>query len=226
LESDDSNLGSEEEYIPNPRDESTESDSSMELTLEKEKKKKGASSGKSKFKPRERSRSSRESGSESSRQSKSKSMESGSRSSRESGSESSSHSQFDFSQRRLLERCHDPTQRFPNSRVDGNEKEIATFSENSVSVPLEEEQYMIVSPTLKKDDGSRSYNKKHFCFYCKKFVQKMSRHLWRKHQDESDVAKAFSLPKNSKERKLQLDYIRNKGNFEHNSHVLEKKKEN
>ncbi|XP_039537928.1 uncharacterized protein LOC120486138 isoform X3 [Pimephales promelas] len=385
VESDDSNLGSEEEYIPNPRDESTESDSSMELTLEKEKKKKGASSGKSKFKPRERSRSSRESGSESSRQSKSKSMESGSRSaresgsessrqsmsksmesgsrssresgsessrqsmsksmesgsrssresgsessrqsksksmesgsrssrksgsessrqsksksmesgsrssresgsessrqskskpgesgsrssrksgsessrqskskpgesgsrslrksgsessrqsksksmesgsrsSRESGSESSSHSQFDFSQRRLLERCHDPTQRFPNSRVDGNEKEIATFSENSVSVPLEEEQYMIVSPTLKKDDGSRSYNKKHFCFYCKKFVQKMSRHLWRKHQDESDVAKAFSLPKNSKERKLQLDYIRNKGNFEHNSHVLEKKK--
>ncbi|KAG1925745.1 hypothetical protein F2P79_025324 [Pimephales promelas] len=224
VESDDSNLGSEEEYIPNPRDDSTESDSSMELTLEKEKKKKGASSGKSKFKPRERSRSSRESGSESSRQSKSKSMESGSRSSRESGSESSSHSQFDFSQRRLLERCHDPTQRFPNSRVDGNEKEIATFSENSVSVPLEEEQYMIVSPTLKKDDGSRSYNKKHFCFYCKKFVQKMSRHLWRKHQDESDVAKAFSLPKNSKERKLQLDYIRNKGNFEHNSHVLEKKK--
>ncbi|XP_039512614.1 uncharacterized protein LOC120468036 [Pimephales promelas] len=89
VESDDSNLGSEEEYIPNPRDESTESDSSMELTLEKEKKKKGASSGKSKFKPRERSRSSRESGSESSRQSKSKPGESGSRSSRKSGSESS-----------------------------------------------------------------------------------------------------------------------------------------
>ncbi|CAM4652766.1 unnamed protein product [Leuciscus chuanchicus] len=309
MESDDSNLGSEEEYIPNPKDESTESDSSMELTLEKEKKNKGASSSQSKFKPRERrsrcsresgsessrqskskpresgSRSSKESGSESSRQSKSKPRESGSRSSRESGSESSrqskskpreigsrssresgsessrqskskprevgirssresgsessrqsmskpresgsessSHSQFDFSQRRLLERCHDPTQRFPNSRVDGNEKEIATYSENNVSVPLEEEQYIIVSPTLKKDDGSRSYNKKHFCFYCRKFVQKMSRHLWRKHQDELDVAKAFSLPKNSKERKLQLDYIRNKGNFEHNSHVLETQK--
>ncbi|XP_026103476.1 uncharacterized protein LOC113074980 isoform X2 [Carassius auratus] len=262
MESDDSNLGSEEEYIPNPIDESTESDSSMELTLGKEKKNKGASSSQSKFKPRERSRSSRESRSESSRQSKSKPRESGSRSSRESGSESSrqskskpresgsrssresgsessrqskskpresgsrssSHSQFDFSQRRLLERCHDPTQRFPNSRVDGNEKEIATYSENNVSVPLEEEQYIIVSPTLKKDDGSRSYNKKHFCFYCRKFVQKMSRHLWRKHQDELDVAKAFSFPKNSKERKLQLDYIRNKGNFEHNSHVLETQK--
>ncbi|XP_045897896.1 uncharacterized protein LOC123965420 [Micropterus dolomieu] len=280
MESDDSISGSEEEYIPNPMDESTESDSSMELTLEKEKKNKGASSSQSKSKPRESgsrssresgsessgqskskpresgSRSPRESGSESSGQSKSKPRESGSRSSRESGSESSgqskskpresgsgsessrqskskpresrsessSHSQFDFSQRRLLERCHDPARRFPNSRVDGNEKEIATYSENNVSVPLEEEQYIIVSPTLKKDDGSRSYNKKHFCFYCRKFVQKMSRHLWRKHQDESDVAKAFSFPKNSKERKLQLDYIRNKGNFEHNSHVLETQK--
>ncbi|KAG7527120.1 hypothetical protein JOB18_049555 [Solea senegalensis] len=52
----------------------------------------------------------------------------------------------------------------------------------------------------------------------------MSRHLWHKHQDETDVAKAVSLPKNSKERKLQLDYIRNKGNFEHNSDVLETQK--
>jgi len=52
----------------------------------------------------------------------------------------------------------------------------------------------------------------------------MSRHLWRKHQDESDVAKAFSFPTNSKERKLQLDYIRNRGNFEHNTDVLETQK--
>jgi len=64
IESDDSNLGSEEEYIPQPMDESTESDSSMEITLEKENKNKGASSSKSKFKPRD-------SGSESSSQKRS-----------------------------------------------------------------------------------------------------------------------------------------------------------
>lgn len=45
-----------------------------------------------------------------------------------------------------------------------------------------------------------------------------------KHQDEFDVAKALGLPKNSKERRLQLDYIQNKGNFEHNSDVLETQK--
>ncbi|KAG7525812.1 hypothetical protein JOB18_032132 [Solea senegalensis] len=37
-ESDDSNIGSEDEYIPCPKDESTESDSSLELTLEDKKK--------------------------------------------------------------------------------------------------------------------------------------------------------------------------------------------
>ncbi|XP_038147926.1 uncharacterized protein LOC119787925 isoform X2 [Cyprinodon tularosa] len=192
MESEDSKLGSEEEYIPHPMDKSTESDCSMELTVENEKKNKVASF----------------------RQSKSKPSESGSESSRESGSESSTKSQFDVSQSRCLERNCDPIQRLPNSRVYGNEKEM----------PLEEEQSIIVSPTLKKDDGSRSYKKKHFCFYCRKIVQKMSRHLRRKHIDEVDVAKAFSFPKHSKERKRQLGYIRNKGNFEHNSDVLETRK--
>ncbi|XP_034565550.1 uncharacterized protein LOC117831136 isoform X1 [Notolabrus celidotus] len=220
VESDDSTIDSEDEYIPNPKDESTESDSSLELTLEDKRKNKGASkesrsksSSQSKFKTRERE-------SKSSKQRRSKS-------SSQNTSESSSQSQLDVSQKRPFETSQDPTQKCPNSRVDGNEKQIvATYSKTdvSVSIPLEEEQSVIVSPVLKKADGSRSYDKKHFCFYCRKFVQKMSRHLWRKHQDETDVAKAFSLPKNSKERKLQLDYIRNKGNFEHNSDVLETQK--
>nr|XP_043873422.1 uncharacterized protein LOC122762290 isoform X7 [Solea senegalensis] len=212
VESDNSNIGSEDEYIPCPKDESTESDSSLELTLEDKKRNKGASS---------------ESRRKSSSRSKFMPRESGSESSKQKRSRSSSRSQLDFSQKRPFKTGHDPTQIFPNSRVDGNEKKIvATYSKKdvSVSMPLEEEQSMYVNPVLKKMDGSRSYNKKHFCFYCRKFVQKMSRHLWRKHQDETDVAKAFSLPKNSKERKLQLDYIRNKGNFEHNSEVLETQK--
>ncbi|XP_030018187.1 uncharacterized protein LOC115438607 isoform X4 [Sphaeramia orbicularis] len=195
VESDDSSIESEDEYIPCPLDESTESDSSLELTLEAKKKNKGASI---------------ESRSKSSTQSKLKPMESGSESSRQRRSKSSS---------------HDPTQKFPNSRVDGNEKKIvAKYSkkDESVSESLEEEPSVYVSPVLK--DGSRSYNKKHFCFYCRKFVQKMSRHLWLKHQDETDVVKALSLPKNSKERKQQLEYICNKGNFKHNNDVLETQK--
>ncbi|MED6234406.1 hypothetical protein ATANTOWER_028966 [Ataeniobius toweri] len=86
--------------------------------------------------------------------------------------------------------------------------------------PLEEES-VYVAPVLKKEDGSRTYNKKHHCVYCGVFVQKMSRHLLRRHMDKIEVAKAYSLPKNSKQRRLQLDYLRNKGNFEHNTEVLE-----
>lgn len=88
--------------------------------------------------------------------------------------------------------------------------------------PLEEASVYVV-PVLKKEDGSRAYNKKHHCVYCGVLVQKMSRHLLRKHMDKVEVAKAFSLPKNSKQRRYQLDLIRNKGNFEYNNNVLESK---
>ncbi len=88
----------------------------------------------------------------------------------------------------------------------------------------EEEEFVYVNPVLKKEDGSRKYNKKHHCFHCGLVVQKISRHLAHRHSDEVDVAKAFALPKNSKERNLQLHFIQNKGNFEHNTEVLENKK--
>ena len=110
--------------------------------------------------------------------------------------------------------------------ADENEETMAqTHTNKDSSVPLPfEEPYVFVNPVLKGEDGSRKYNKKHRCFYCGQFVQKMSRHLWRKHSDKVDVAKACSLPKNSSERRRQLDYIRNKGNFEHNIDVLEKER--
>ncbi|RVE63373.1 hypothetical protein OJAV_G00135680 [Oryzias javanicus] len=50
---------------------------------------------------------------------------------------------------------------------------------------------------------------------------KMARHLERAHIKKCDVAKAFSFPKGSRERKKNLDYIRNKGNFAHNAAVME-----
>lgn len=118
-------------------------------------------------------------------------------------------------------------QRFPNSRDERSKaKTVQTYSNKamSVSAPLEEEPSVYVNAVLKKEDGSRRYNKKHHCLFCGQVVQKMSRHLSRRHGDVVEVAKALSLPKNSKERRLQLDYIRNKGNFEHNVEVLESRK--
>ena len=48
----------------------------------------------------------------------------------------------------------------------------------------------------------------------------MARHLAQMHKDEVEVAKALSFPKGSKERKVNLDILRNKGNREHNIQVL------
>ncbi|KAL7877387.1 hypothetical protein SRHO_G00040300 [Serrasalmus rhombeus] len=52
-------------------------------------------------------------------------------------------------------------------------------------------------------------------------TQQMARHLEHAHQDKSDVAKALSFPKGSKERKTHLNYIRNRGNYAHNAAVME-----
>ncbi|MEQ2196879.1 hypothetical protein XENOCAPTIV_016543, partial [Xenoophorus captivus] len=72
----------------------------------------------------------------------------------------------------------------------------------------------------KKRDGSRIYNKKHYCLYCPEKCFKMARHLERKHSNEPAVAKAISLPLKSKERKQHFGLIRNKGNRAHNIEIL------
>ncbi|XP_070704434.1 uncharacterized protein [Pempheris klunzingeri] len=188
--SDDSSVDSEEEYIPNAMEESSDSDCSLELPLESKKT--------NKFAPTNQSR-----------------------------CKLSSESGWTFSSQGSFESSQDSTQRDPDTRAEGNEDEIAqtyTDSEADSSMPLEKGASVFVNPVSKKKDGSRRYNKKHNCLYCGQVVQKMSRHLMRKHSDKVDVAKAFSCPKNSKERKQQLDFIRNKGNFQHNTEVLESRK--
>lgn len=69
--------------------------------------------------------------------------------------------------------------------------------------------------------GNRIYNKRHYCLYCSKPFAKMARHLERSHASVEEVASALSFPKGSKERKYQLDYIRNRGNYAHNVTVME-----
>ncbi|XP_043094725.1 uncharacterized protein rnf214 isoform X2 [Puntigrus tetrazona] len=79
----------------------------------------------------------------------------------------------------------------------------------------------VVVSAYQKKGVSRVYNKRHYCLYCCKPYAKMARHLEGSHASESDVAKALSFPKSSKERKKQLDYIRNRGNYAHNAAVME-----
>lgn len=48
----------------------------------------------------------------------------------------------------------------------------------------------------------------------------MARHLERAHQNELEVAKPLSFSKGSKELRIHLDLLRNKGNRLHNNNVL------
>lgn len=77
-----------------------------------------------------------------------------------------------------------------------------------------------IKTCTKREDLKR--DKKHYCLFCSKAQAKISRHLERKHIDIKDVAYAFSFPLGSKLRKVLLKQLRNKGDFKHNSKVLEK----
>lgn len=80
---------------------------------------------------------------------------------------------------------------------------------------------LLVVGAHQNKNGKRCYDKRHYCLYCKKPYAKMARHLEHAHKNMVDVARAFSFPKQSKERKDQLEYIRNKGNYAHNATVME-----
>ncbi|XP_059907746.1 uncharacterized protein LOC132457512 isoform X3 [Gadus macrocephalus] len=82
-----------------------------------------------------------------------------------------------------------------------------------------------VSKVKKRKDGSKNYHaKRNFCLYCEKSYAKIARHLEQKHSRESEVASALACPKKSKERRVQLDFIRRKGNPSHNIDVIKEGK--
>lgn len=86
----------------------------------------------------------------------------------------------------------------------------------------DEMKTVTIKTCTKREYGKRSWDKKHYCPYCAQSNSKMARHLERKHMEIKDVAYAFSFPVRSKERKVLLDQLRNKGDFKHNAKVLEK----
>ncbi|XP_044040966.1 uncharacterized protein LOC122870667 [Siniperca chuatsi] len=79
-----------------------------------------------------------------------------------------------------------------------------------------------IKTCTKREDGKRARDKRHYCLYCGQSDLKMARHLQRNHMEIQDVAYAFSFPSGSKDRKVLLEQLRNKGDFKHNTKVLEK----
>lgn len=70
--------------------------------------------------------------------------------------------------------------------------------------------------------GKRTWDKRHYCLYCRKPNIKISRHLLHQHRTEKEVAAILSLPPKSKTRIQVLDKLRRKGDYSHNICVLQK----
>lgn len=113
---------------------------------------------------------------------------------------------------------HIPAQEAKGDKCSSNFSQRSGLAEDSIA---EHSSALTFVPAVcKKEDGGRMYNKKQHCLYCSLQVTKISRHIERKHCNEVDVARAPRFSKGSKQRRIQLDYLRNKGNFAHNAEVL------
>lgn len=71
-----------------------------------------------------------------------------------------------------------------------------------------------------QESTNLSMSVKNYCYICGKPQSKISRHL-KTHTTHAEVEHALSLPRHSKERKILLEKMRNKGNFRHNIAVLQ-----
>lgn len=74
------------------------------------------------------------------------------------------------------------------------------------------------SPRERLDDKAQAHNlsKRNYFYICGKVQRKISRHL-KTHTTRAEILHALSLPKDSKERKILLEKMHNKGNFKHNA---------
>ncbi|XP_053302208.1 uncharacterized protein LOC128461349 isoform X1 [Pleuronectes platessa] len=71
-----------------------------------------------------------------------------------------------------------------------------------------------------RESISLSPANKNYCYVCGRPQSKISRHLLTHRHEEADIAQAFKLRRNSKERKKQMDNLRKRGNYKHNQEVL------
>ncbi|XP_077989933.1 uncharacterized protein LOC144444393 [Glandiceps talaboti] len=93
----------------------------------------------------------------------------------------------------------------------GNESENCDHNDKTGGVKVK---------STSKNKRGRKQDKCNYCLYCKVKQLHLARHLKFCHKEEKEVVQAFSHPKFSKQRKLALLLIGNKGNKIHNMDVL------
>ena len=92
-------------------------------------------------------------------------------------------------------------------------KRVRQLPEESESAVESSSTSVVVMNVKKLKDGTKKYHqKRNYCLFCDKCYPKLARHLEQRHADEAEVARALACPKRSKERRLQLDYLRKRGN--------------
>ena len=100
-------------------------------------------------------------------------------------------------------------------------KRVRQLPEESESAVESSSTSVVVMNVKKLKDGTKKYHqKRNYCLFCDKCYPKLARHLEQRHADEAEVARALACPKRSKERRLQLDYLRKRGNRAHNVEAL------
>lgn len=79
------------------------------------------------------------------------------------------------------------------------------------------------SPVISVDKRktNNKWDKKHSCKFCKKLVTKMSSHLQRCHNNETEVAKVLTMHKWSQGRRRAWLRLLNEGDYQHNYGALE-----
>lgn len=99
----------------------------------------------------------------------------------------------------------------PGALLENPTPDVAQSFPDSTSSSLDgtADSLLSILAVSKKENGSRMYSKKQYCFYCKLGVVKMARHLERAHKHEPEVAQALRFPKGFKEGRMHLEYLRN-----------------
>ena len=73
--------------------------------------------------------------------------------------------------------------------------------------------------------SKRVWDRKNACYFCERMVQKLARHLERRHRCELEVQRILAMEKGSKKRHSAFQEMKNKGNFVHNMKVRSGSKE-
>ncbi|KAK4872985.1 hypothetical protein RN001_015014 [Aquatica leii] len=80
-----------------------------------------------------------------------------------------------------------------------------------------------IRSSSKTSDGKRKRNKVYCCLYCNKMLKELSKHLEKKHKDESEVQKLMAKPKKDASRRQGFIHLAKVGNYYHNCKVLKQR---